>query len=93
MENKIVESRTVTGAYDFNCDQIIIDHHRHGRLLLTEGWGGDEVIGEQYRWRQGLAAKLQPTDSFAVLNHHDQDRPLLDWPGQMVERLAQTKEN
>lgn len=89
----IIEKRTVEGAYNFDCTQAIIDTEKHGRLLVVEGFGGqDGPEGGCYRWKHGLVAKLRAADTFealnqdwnectstiaAVLGGHDQSRPLL----------------
>lgn len=68
MKTTIIEKRTVSGQYDLNCDQMIIDHPKHGRLLLAEGFGGmDSPAGGMYRWCHGIVVKLQVDDSFASL--------------------------
>lgn len=68
----VVETRKVQGQYDLVAYQAIIDHSEAGRLLLTEGYGGeDSPEGGAYRWRHGLAARLKPSDTLAKLEGQD----------------------
>lgn len=102
-EIKVVEQREVEGAYGFDYAQIIIDHHKHGRLLMVEGWGGSEIDGEQYRWKHGIVASILPDDDFtsldeminpgtrvidAVIHGSDDDRRLLEWSGHSIENMV-----
>lgn len=105
MSARIVEHRTMDGVYGIEYLQMIVDHQEHGRLLLTEGFGGhDTPEGGQYRWKHGLAAKLHPGDTFAdldapwndhtdtigaVLGGHDDSRPVQEWRGYIVSALAE----
>ena len=67
--SKIIEKRTVKGAYDLDQDQMILDHPEHGRLLLIEGFGGmDSPIGGMYRWIHGTTIQLQSADTFESLD-------------------------
>lgn len=99
----VVERNTQEGLYRFDTDSMIVDTEKHGRLLITDGWGGDEVNGECYRWRHGLALQLKPDDTFesldepwndctstiqAVLAGHDTERPVLEWDGNLISRIA-----
>lgn len=93
MKSKLIEKRTIEGMYEFAVEQMIIDTDKHGRILITEGYGGeDKMEGGQYRWKHGVAARLLPNDTFevligdwndctsvfeAVINGYDPDRPLL----------------
>lgn len=36
----LVASRNVEGRYGFYQQQAIVDHHKYGRILITEQWGG-----------------------------------------------------
>ena len=104
-KNTVVEHRELNGAYGFKCRQAIVDHHKDGRILITQGWGGNDIDGECYRWRHGLCVQLHPADTFAVLdqdwndcvsimeaatNCYDDSRPLLDWPEMGIVKLAQS---
>lgn len=69
METTLIEQGTNNGAYDMLCTEIIIDHPKHGRLLLVEGFGGvDSLAGGAYRWQHGIVAQLQPGDTLASLH-------------------------
>lgn len=105
MKTTLVEKRTEIGAYDMDYNMIIIDTDKHGRILLTDGFGGmDSIDGGMYLWRHGLAIKLQPGDTLeklenmdwntetsyldAVLHGIDNERPILNWPGYLIEKVA-----
>lgn len=98
----LIESRTITGCYDFNFDQLIVDTD-YGRVLLSEAWGGDDVNGYQYRWAYGYVFKLHDDDTFdildepwnditttidAVINGRDDTRPSLEWPVKLIDKIA-----
>lgn len=70
---KIVESRTLRGAYNIPYDEMIVDHPKHGRLYLSEGFGGGTCEGQTYRWRHGFAAKIKSDDTFADLDRYQSD--------------------
>jgi hypothetical protein len=101
---KIIERRSIKGAYGMPCDMAILDDDRHGRLLVAQGWGGSGVQGETHRWCHGVVVKLKPTDNFealdadwndcfstmsAVLSGADHFRPMLEWSGHAVAAYAQ----
>lgn len=97
-----VARRITDGQYGISREMVIIDHPRHGRLLLAQEYGGDlELRGGTYRW--GSAYRLHHDDTFEVLEADwnestsileavqymvDESRPWLDWPSYMVARLA-----
>jgi hypothetical protein len=99
----LIDRRMDPGAYDLGRSRIIIDHPRHGRLLLAEEYSGEGTPrGGQYRW--GSATRLQPTDTFCSLEDRlwndsttwleavdlnlDDTRPCLDWPGYVVAKVV-----
>ena len=103
METTLIEKRTTEGAYGFATEAMILHADTHGRILIVDGWGGDNLHGYCYRWRHGLAIRLQPNDTFltlaepwnddtttwqAVLGGYDAERPILDWTGHVVAALA-----
>jgi len=107
METKIVEKETLERAYGFQGVQAIIDHDKHGRLLVLDGFGGmDTLQGGAVRFRHGMVIRLKNTDTLsnlknqnwnnhesllsAVLQGCDDDRPVLDWSGSMVSKLAES---
>lgn len=64
----VVEVREERGAYNIWCKSAVIEHPEHGRVYLTEGFGGlDAPEGATYRWRHGTACKLQPGDTMDSL--------------------------
>lgn len=65
---KIIERREVKRDYGFLGTEAIIDHHKHGRLLIADGYGQmDGARGGMVRWEHGMVIKLQPADTFASL--------------------------
>lgn len=63
-KNVLVDSITWEGDYGFERTAAIIDHKKHGRILITDGFGGmDQLCGGMVRWSHGMAIKLQPMDA------------------------------
>lgn len=100
----LVESDTINGQYDMPLTIAIVDT-QDGRLLVSQAFGGmDTMAGGAVRWRNGIAVKLQPTDTLAslragewnehtslmdaVLGGHDNSRPVLDWSGRHIADIA-----
>lgn len=103
MKTTLIAKRAAEGAYGFTTDSMILDTDTHGRLLITDGWGGNDVIGLQYRWNQGFAVQLKVDDTYetldkpwndlystleVVLQGQDNERPVLDWTGSAIAALA-----
>lgn len=102
----VVDSGVDEGHYDLNYKWAIIDHPMHGRLYLTQGFGGlDTMYGGLYRWRHGIAVQLLPDDTIESLSapHNEietiigaacegyrDDRPLLEWDGQCIANVAES---
>ena len=100
----IDEMQDNRGAYDMIRRSAVVDHPQHGRLYISEGWGGGNVEGETYRWRHGVCCQLLPGDTIdrlraadwnettslleAVTSGYDSTRPVLEWNGKVIERLA-----
>jgi hypothetical protein len=95
MKTTLIEKRSQAGMYDIGTESMILDTNTHGRLLVTDGWGGSEINGYCYHWRHGLVAQLKTDDTFetldqpwneytgtinAIMTGNDPERPLLDWP-------------
>lgn len=102
---QIVERRIVDGAYGLNHEQAIIDHPKYGRILISDGFGGQDVEGLTYRWRHGVVTKLCCNDNFQILdepgndfcskldiaiNGGDSKRAKLPFSGYVVERMAKS---
>lgn len=102
---KIIEKKNINREYGFNCQKIIIDHPKHGRLLVTDGYGEDGLNGSTIRWKHGLVIKLLPNDTFltlekpwnetetilsAALNGCDKTRPILPLDGYMIEKMMES---
>jgi len=67
--------------------------------------GMDDLCGGSYRWRHGTVVSLLPGDTLeslragkwnefctlydAVTDGYDPDRPILNWPGYMIARVAE----
>ena len=89
--------------YDFDTTMMIIDTDTHGRVLITDGWGGNDLSGYCYRWIHGIAVQLKADDNFealdedwndytstlsAVLKGADPERQILPWSGYKISSLA-----
>ena len=106
MKSKLIEKKIVDGQYGMYQEILIIDTDSHGRLLVQNGYGGENSMsGGAYRWRHGLAVKLHPEDTLEILNEtewnestslysavihgYDNTRPILDWPGYIISKVAE----
>lgn len=74
-------------------------------LLVEGFGGMDKPQGGVYRWEHGLVFRLQPEDTLeslhtgawnegttlyqAVVHGYDDSRPLLDWNGHAIRKLAE----
>lgn len=101
----VVETRSVKRDYGFTGTEAIVDHPAHGRLLVCDGFGGkDSMQGGAVRFEHGVVIKLRNDDDFASLDAdwnestsvidaamhgYDDSRPVLEWSGFMVKRLAE----
>jgi hypothetical protein len=104
MKTKLVEKRSIKGRYDFKTASMILDTDTMGRILIVDGWGGDDINGFCYRWRHGLAIQLQIGDTFDILSSTpwndtmsrwdavrqgcDPDRRILDFNGFAIAAIA-----
>lgn len=96
----VIEVERNHGAYEMIRERAIIDHHKHGRILIIEGWCGmDDIRGGAYRYSGGAVYQLKPDDTFASLaaeqeqtgnDHLAGIRQLLDWTGAMIDRVAKS---
>ncbi len=69
IETTIVEATTYEAEYGFTGHKAIIDHPKHGRLLITTGFGGmDTMAGGSVGWDHGGVYQLKPGDTFESLN-------------------------
>lgn len=100
----VIEKRDVEREYGFRGVDAIVQHRRLGRLLVCDGYGGQDTMqGGAVRWKHGVMVKLRDGDTFADLDAdwnptmttitavkagYDESRPVMDMPGVMVERLA-----
>lgn len=100
MKPKIIEKRNVERDYGFIGTEVIIDHPKHGRLMIMDAFGWREQnSGGKVRWRHGMAIQLKDGDTFASLaaensdphylrKGYDAERPVLDWDGFIVSQIA-----
>ena len=65
---RVIESGSNEGVYEISCDWAIVDHPKHGRLYVAQGYGGEDGIeGGTYRWRHGIVCRLLPGDTIETL--------------------------
>ena len=105
MKITVIETRSENGAYAMNCKSAIIDHPKHGRLYISQEFGGMHTLaGGKYRWSSGIVIKLLADDTFqslsnkmynetetvlnAATNACCDDRPILEWDGNMIDSVA-----
>jgi hypothetical protein len=104
MSSKIIQRRDVQRDYGFWGVDAIIEHPKHGRVLIRDGFGGRGNADRMVRWECGIVIKLQPDDTFESLESqmhslgttvraaaergYDPLRPVLPWDGDAVRRLA-----
>lgn len=85
---------------------VIDHHEHGRLLLMQGFGGMDSVEGGAVRWRHGMAVKIHDDDTLdglgserwnaettlyqAVVNGHDNSRPVMEWDGFVVERIAST---
>lgn len=101
----VIERETAERAYGFRGCVAIVEHPIHGRLLIQDGYGGDQTMrGGAVRWEHGTVIRLHPTDTLAslrsgawsemaslwdaVCHGYDDSRPMLEWTGSMIARVA-----
>lgn len=64
----LIESQEVERDYGMRGCIAIVQHHKHGRILLSDGFGGmGTLAGGAVRWRHGFAAKLKDGDTIDSL--------------------------
>lgn len=106
LRSVLAEVITVEAEYGLEETLAIVDHHKHGRIMIKQSFGGvDSLQGGAVRWSHGVAVKLRSNDTFAdldadwnsycsildaVLNGHDDTRPVFEWDGCMVEQVARS---
>lgn len=102
----IIEQRSVERDYGFRGVEAIVEHEKHGRLLVCDGFGGkDSLRGGAVRFEHGMVCKLLDDDTFeqldadwndyttvnsAVQSGYDGSRPVLDWSGHVIAGLAKS---
>lgn len=96
----LIERDCTEADYGMMADMAIVEHPKHGRLFIREGYGGeDSLAGGAIRWRHGIAIRIQPGDTLESLRANpdgylnmvqgfDPDRPVLAWDGHSVEAVA-----
>ena len=104
MKWKIIEKETNKAEYDMDCVSMIVENENGERYLMQEGFGGmDTMAGGAIRWRHGLIIKIKAGETFstfekewnesatlrdAMLRGYDDERPILDWSGTIIEKIA-----
>jgi hypothetical protein len=69
---QVIEQRTRLGAYDKPATEAIIHHPKHGRLYVSEAFGGlDTLAGGNVRWRHGDVCRVLEGDTLESLHHAD----------------------
>lgn len=64
---KLVEKREVKRDYGFVGVNVIVDHIDHGRLLVVDGFGWQELQGGRVRWEHGMVYQLKKNDTLDSL--------------------------
>lgn len=106
MKITLIESKLVKREFGMTGTIAVVDHPKHGRLLIVDGYGGEyKLRGGMVRWEHGMVAKLLPGDTLttlstpwndwylvldAILLGLDESRPLQKWTGDMVSKLAKS---
>ena len=102
----IIEQRDVERDYGFRGVEAIVEHDKHGRLLVCDGFGGkDSMRGGAVRFEHGMVCRLHDDDNFSLLDEnwndyttvksaiqagYDGSRPVLDWSGYAIAGLAKS---
>lgn len=101
---EILWQREVTREYGFEGIQAIVLSEKHGRLLVVDGYGGEnQPKGGCVRFEHGGVYQLLEEDTFdvldgnwneftsvlsAVLCGYDTQRPSLGWDGRFISSFA-----
>jgi len=104
MDWKIIESDVNKAEYDIDCIRMIVENEKGERYYMQEGFGGmDTMSGGYVRWRHGLIIRIKQGETFstfekmwnegtthrsAMLNGYDDERPVLEWSGHTIEKIA-----
>lgn len=68
----LIERRDVERDYGMRGCVAIVQHSKHGRVLLSDGFGGQGTLaGGAVRWRHGVAVKLKDSDTLDGLEKSD----------------------
>jgi hypothetical protein len=93
----LVEKSSCKGAYDMYQDRILIDHASLGRILISEGFGGNGVEGETYRFKHGMALRVPADATIASLDKEEEAYgplsyvyEILDWDGAVIQAIAES---
>jgi hypothetical protein len=107
MKIRIVEKENVKMDYGMTGINAVIDHPEHGRLFISDGFGGVGTMqGGCVRWTHGMAIKLKSDDTLekikslpwndfignfeAMLEGYDNERPVMEWSGHIIESVAKS---
>lgn len=90
--SKLIESETFVGQYNMRGTRAIVDHPTHGRLYITQGYGGEgQLRGGAMRWNHGIVIKVSPGTSLAQAAAMDPRDPAVtveEWDGHAVAVIA-----
>jgi hypothetical protein len=102
-ESTIIEQQTLEADYGFAATEAVVDHEKHGRIYICEGYGGeDSLAGGCVRWKHGTVIKLGNEDTLENLKSREWNEgtsyysamksgyygEILNWTGHAVEGLA-----
>ena len=66
----LIETTRVEADYGMLCTIAIVEHPKHGRLFIREGYGGeDSLAGGAIRWKHGIAIRIQPGDTLLTISY------------------------
>jgi hypothetical protein len=104
MKTTLLEKLEREGRYGMSTAALILDTDTHGRLLISDGFGGlDSLEGGAYRWKHGVVVRLKAADTFdilaepwndytdtlsAVLAGDDPERPVQPFYGPAIDKIA-----
>lgn len=67
-EIKVIEQQFITRDYGFTGVRAVIEHPDHGRLLIEDGYGGENTLmGGAVRFIHGIVIRLKPGDNLAAM--------------------------
>lgn len=102
----VIEQRHIDRDYGFAGVLAIVDHDTLGRILITDGYGGESTVhGGAVRWRHGIACRVHAHDTIdalmrdnyddctslqRALSGYDDTRPVIDISGDHLAQIAKS---